>query len=115
MSLKSSIKWAKKNLHSLTSKALGKDNMDAKIPSFNSEVLILDEQIIHIKTKFLPAMVKKKKCPVIEYANWKGRFDLQSKQDYYTARQKLFLNQLIKQKASFEHVQSSHETELRKH
>ena len=35
--------------------------MDAKIPSFNSEVLILDEQIIHIKTKFLPAMVKKKK------------------------------------------------------
>ena len=113
MSLKSSIKWAEKNLHSLTNKALGKDNLAIQISSLYSEVLILDKQIIHIKDKIVPAMVKENL--VIEDASWKGKFDLQSKQDYYTARQKLFLNQLIKQKASFEHVQLSHETELRKH
>nr|XP_026250995.1 HAUS augmin-like complex subunit 3 isoform X2 [Urocitellus parryii] len=38
-----------------------------------------------------------------------------AKQDYYTARQELVLNQLIKQKASFELVQLSYELELRKH
>uniref|UniRef100_A0A8D1FN44 HAUS augmin-like complex subunit 3 N-terminal domain-containing protein n=1 Tax=Sus scrofa TaxID=9823 RepID=A0A8D1FN44_PIG len=38
-----------------------------------------------------------------------------AKQDYYTARQELVLNQLIKQKASFELLQLSYEIELRKH
>ena len=43
LSLKSSIKWAEENLHSLTSKALGKDNLDAEISSLNSEILKLEE------------------------------------------------------------------------
>uniref|UniRef100_A0A452FAE0 HAUS augmin-like complex subunit 3 N-terminal domain-containing protein n=1 Tax=Capra hircus TaxID=9925 RepID=A0A452FAE0_CAPHI len=34
-------KWAEENLHSLTSKALGKDNLDAEISSLNSEILKL--------------------------------------------------------------------------
>ncbi|XP_008566024.1 PREDICTED: HAUS augmin-like complex subunit 3 isoform X2 [Galeopterus variegatus] len=59
LSLKSSVKWAEENLHSLTSKI--------------------------------------------------------AKQDYYTARQELVLNHLIKQKASFELLQLSYEIELRKH
>nr|XP_042141425.1 HAUS augmin-like complex subunit 3 [Peromyscus maniculatus bairdii] len=51
LSMKSSIKWAEENLHSLTSEAIGKENLDAKISSLNSEILKLEEQITHIKDK----------------------------------------------------------------
>ncbi|MXQ96025.1 hypothetical protein E5288_WYG022250 [Bos mutus] len=115
LSLKSSIKWAEENLHSLTSKALGKDNLDAKISSLNSEILKLEEQITHIKDKILPAMVKEN-AQLLNMPVVKGDFDRQiAKQDYYTERQELVLNQLIKQKASFELLHLSYEIELRKH
>lgn len=89
--------------------------MDAKISSLNSEVLKLEEEITHIKDKRLPPLIREN----VQFLNMpvvKGDFDLQiAKQDYYTSRQKLVLNQLIKQKASFELLQLSYELELRKH
>ncbi|KAB0341566.1 hypothetical protein FD754_018492 [Muntiacus muntjak] len=115
LSLKSSIKWAEENLHSLTSKALGKDNLDAKISSLNSEILKLEEQITHIKDKILPAVVKEN-AQLLNMPVVKGDFDRQiAKQDYYTARQEFVLNQLIKQKASFDLLHLLYEIELRKH
>ncbi|XP_020770598.2 HAUS augmin-like complex subunit 3 [Odocoileus virginianus] len=115
LSLKSSIKWAEENLHSLISKALGKDNLDAKISSLNSEILKLEEQITHIKDKILPAVVKEN-AQLLNMPVVKGDFDRQiAKQDYYTARQEFVLNQLIKQKASFDLLHLSYEIELRKH
>lgn len=81
----------------------------------NSEILKLEEQITHIKDKSLPAVVKEN-AQLLNMPVVKGDFDLQiAKQDYYTARQELVLNQLIKQKASFELLQLSYEIELRKH
>ncbi|KAM8802724.1 HAUS augmin-like complex subunit 3 [Rhynchonycteris naso] len=115
LSMKSSIEWAEENLQSLTSKALGKDNLDAKISSLNSHIRTLEEQITHIKDKSLPAVVKEN-AQLLNMPVVKGDFDLQiAKQDYYTARQELVLNQLIKQKASFELLQLSYEIELRRH
>ncbi|XP_012519611.1 PREDICTED: HAUS augmin-like complex subunit 3 [Propithecus coquereli] len=115
LSMKSSIKWAEENLHSLTSKAVGKENLDAKISSLNSEIMKLEEQITHVKDKSLPAVVKEN-AQLLNMPVVKGDFDLQiAKQDYYTARQELVLNQLIKQKASFELLQLLYEIELRKH
>lgn len=114
-SMKSSIKWAEENLQSLSGKALGKDHLDAKISTLNSQILKLEEQITHIKDKSLPAVVKEN-AQLLNMPVVKGDFDLQiAKQDYYTARQELVLNQLIKQKASFELLQLSYEIELRKH
>ncbi|KAM9237965.1 HAUS augmin-like complex subunit 3 [Dugong dugon] len=115
LNMKSSIKWAEENLHSLTSKAIGKENLDLKISSLNSEILKLEEQITHVKNKSLPAIVKEN-AQLLNMPVVKGDFDLQiAKQDYYTARQELVLNQLIKQKASFELLHLSYEIELRKH
>lgn len=115
LSMKSSIKWAEENLPGLTSEALGKGNLDAKISSLNSQILTLEEQITHIKDKSLPAVVREN-AQLLNMPVVKGDFDLQiAKQDYYTARQELVLNQLIKQKASFELLQLSYEIELRKH
>lgn len=89
--------------------------MDAEISSLNSEILKLEEQITHIKDKVLPAVVKEY-AQLLNMPVVKGDFELQiAKQDYYTARQELVLNELIKQKASFELVQLSYEIELRKH
>ncbi|XP_008840061.1 HAUS augmin-like complex subunit 3 [Nannospalax galili] len=114
-SMKSSITWAEKNLHSLSSKAVGKENLDAKISSLNSEIVKLEEEITHIKDKSLPAVVKEN-AQLLNMPVVKGDFDLQiAKQDYYTSRQELVLDQLIKQKASFELVQLAYEIELRKH
>ncbi|CAK7294818.1 HAUS augmin-like complex subunit 3 [Vulpes lagopus] len=115
LNMKSSIQWAEENLHSLTRKALGKDNLDAKISTLNSEILKLEEQISHMKDKSLSAVIKEN-AQLLNMPVVKGDFDLQiAKQDYYTARQELVLNQLIKQKASFELLQLSYEIELRKH
>lgn len=115
LSMKSSIKWAEENLHSLTREAVAKENLDAKISSLNREILKLEEQITHMKDKILPAVVKEN-AQLLNMPVVKGDFDLQiAKQDCYTARQELVLNQLIKQKASFELVQLSYEIELRRH
>ncbi|XP_053433977.1 HAUS augmin-like complex subunit 3 isoform X2 [Nycticebus coucang] len=115
LSMKSSVKWAEENLRSLTSKAIGEENLDAKISSLNNEIRKLEEQITHMKDKSLPAMVKEN-AQLLNMPVVKGDFDLQiAKQDYYTTRQEFVLNQLIKQKASFELLQLSYEIELRKH
>ncbi|XP_006893667.1 PREDICTED: HAUS augmin-like complex subunit 3 [Elephantulus edwardii] len=115
LSMKSSIKWAQENLHILTSKAVGKENLDAKISSLNSEIQKLEEQITHMKNESLPAVVKEN-AQLLNMPVVKGDFDLQiAKQDYYTAKQELVLNQLIKQKASFELLHLAYEIELRRH
>lgn len=115
LSMKSSIKWAEENLNRLTNEVIDKENLDAEISSLNSEILKLEEQITHIKDKVLPAVVKEY-AQLLNMPVVKGDFELQiAKQDYYTARQELVLNELIKQKASFEFVQLSYEIELRKH
>lgn len=89
--------------------------MDAKISSLNSEILKLEEQITRIKDRSLPSVVKEN-AQLLNMPVVKGDFDLQiAKQDYYTARQELVLNQLIKQKASFELLQLAYEIESRKH
>lgn len=114
LSMKSSIKWAEETLHRLTSKAVVKENLEAKISNLNSEILKLEERITHIKDESLPAVVKEN-AQLLNMPVVKGDFDLQiAKQDHYTERQELVLNQLIKQKASFEFVQLSYEIELRK-
>ncbi|KAM5272488.1 HAUS augmin-like complex subunit 3 [Ctenodactylus gundi] len=115
LNMKSCIKWTEENLHCLTSKVVGKENLDTKICNLSSEILKLEEQIMHIKDRSLPAVVKDN-AQLLNMPVVKGDFDKQiAKQDYYTARQELVLNQLIKQKASFELVQLSYEIELRKH
>lgn len=115
LSMKSSIKWAEENLHSSTSKVLGKDHLNAKISSLNTQILKLEERITHIKDKSLPAVVKKN-AQLLNMPVVKGDFDLQiAKQDCYTARQEFVINQLIKQKASFELLQLAYEIEMRKH
>ncbi|XP_011373014.1 HAUS augmin-like complex subunit 3 [Pteropus vampyrus] len=74
-SMKSSIKWAEENLHSLASKALGKENLDAKISSLNREILKLEEQITCIRDKSLPAVVKEN-AQLLNMPVVKGDFDL---------------------------------------
>ncbi|XP_068927160.1 HAUS augmin-like complex subunit 3 isoform X2 [Petaurus breviceps papuanus] len=114
-SLHSCIKWAEETLQNLTSKAIGKEDLVAKISSFSSEILKLEEQITQLNNKTLPAVVKEN-AQLLNMPVVKGDFDLQlAKQDYYTSRQELVLNQLIKQKASFELLQLAYEIELRKH
>lgn len=115
-SMSSSIKWAEENLHSLPRQVVGEGNLDAKISSLKSEILQLEEEISHIKDQSLPALVKENAQLLLSMPVVKGDFDLQiAKQDYYTERQELVLNQLIKQKASFELLQLAFEVELRKH
>ncbi|XP_058526426.1 HAUS augmin-like complex subunit 3 [Ochotona princeps] len=113
--LESSVSWAEEQLGRPSGKAVGKENLRATISSLKDEILKLEEQIIHIKDKSLPAVIKEN-AQLLNMPVVKGDFDLQiAKQDYYTARQELVLNQLIKQKASFELVQLLYEIELRKH
>uniref|UniRef100_A0A5F4W8Q8 HAUS augmin like complex subunit 3 n=1 Tax=Callithrix jacchus TaxID=9483 RepID=A0A5F4W8Q8_CALJA len=57
LSMKASIKWAEENLHSLSSKAVDKENLDAKISSLTSEIKKFEEQITQIKDKSLPAVL----------------------------------------------------------
>ncbi|XP_027692115.1 HAUS augmin-like complex subunit 3 isoform X2 [Vombatus ursinus] len=114
-SLQSCIKWAEETLQTLASKAIGKEDLEAEISSFSSEILKLEEQITQLNNKTLPAVVKEN-AQLLNMPVVKGDFDLQlAKQDYYTSRQELVLNQLIKQKASFELLQLAYEIELRKH
>lgn len=81
----------------------------------NTQILKLEERITHIKDKSLPAVVKKN-AQLLNMPVVKGDFDLQiAKQDHYTARQEFVINQLIKQKASFELLQLAYEIEMRKH
>ncbi|XP_036902845.1 HAUS augmin-like complex subunit 3 [Sturnira hondurensis] len=115
LSLKARIEWAEETLRGLATQALGKENLEAKISSLNTGILKLEEQITHVKENTLPAVIKEN-AQLLNMPVVKGDFDLQiAKQDYYTARQELVLNQLIKQKASFELLQLSYEIELRKH
>ncbi|XP_043826202.1 HAUS augmin-like complex subunit 3 [Dromiciops gliroides] len=114
-SLQSRIKWAEETLETLANKAIGKEDFEAKISSFSSEILKLEEQISQLNNKTLPAVVKEN-AQLLNMPVVKGDFDLQlARQDYYTSRQELVLNQLIKQKASFELLQLAYEIELRKH
>lgn len=65
----------------------GKDNLDAKISSLNSEILKLEEQITHMKGKILP--VVKENAQLLNMPVVKGDFDRQiAKQDCHTARQR---------------------------
>ncbi|XP_044537412.1 HAUS augmin-like complex subunit 3 [Gracilinanus agilis] len=114
-SLQSRIKCAEETLQTLSGKALDKENLEAEISNFSSEILKLEEQITQLNNKTLPAVVKEN-AQLLNMPVVKGDFDLQlARQDYYTSRQELVLNQLIKQKASFELLQLAYEIELRKH
>ncbi|XP_074086030.1 HAUS augmin-like complex subunit 3 [Macrotis lagotis] len=114
-SLRSRIEWAEQTLQILASKAMGKEDLEAKISRFSSEKLKLEEQITQLNNKTLPAVVKEN-AQLLNMPVVKGDFDLQlARQDYYTSRQELVLNQLIKQKAAFELLQLGYEIELRKH
>ncbi|XP_045690545.1 HAUS augmin-like complex subunit 3 [Phyllostomus hastatus] len=114
-SLEARIEWAEDALRRPAAQALGKEDLEAKISSLSSHILKLEEQITHIKESTLPAVIKEN-AQLLNMPVVKGDFDLQiAKQDYYTARQEFVLNQLIKQKASFELLQLSYEIELRKH
>uniref|UniRef100_A0A452FAE9 HAUS augmin-like complex subunit 3 N-terminal domain-containing protein n=1 Tax=Capra hircus TaxID=9925 RepID=A0A452FAE9_CAPHI len=68
-------KWAEENLHSLTSKALGKDNLDAEISSLNSEILklknksLIECQLLNMPVvkgnlihRFFKSLIKQKKA-----------------------------------------------------
>lgn len=115
LSLKARIEWAEDALRGPAAQAFGKENLEAKISSLNSHILKLEEQITHVKENTLPAVIKEN-AQLLNMPVVKGDFDLQiAKQDCYTARQEFVLNQLIKQKASFELLQLSYEIELRKH
>ncbi|KAM5337513.1 HAUS augmin-like complex subunit 3 isoform 2-T4 [Glossophaga mutica] len=115
LSLKARIEWAEETLRGLATQALGKENMEATISSLNARILRLEERITHVKENTLPAVIKEN-AQLLNMPVVKGDFDRQiAMQDYYTARQEFVLNQLIKQKASFELLQLSYEIELRKH
>ncbi|XP_028359600.1 HAUS augmin-like complex subunit 3 [Phyllostomus discolor] len=115
LSLEARIERAEDALRRPAAQALGKEDLEAKISSLNSHILELEEQITHMKESTLPAVIKEN-AQLLNMPVVKGDFDLQiAKQDCYTARQEFVLNQLIKQKASFEVLQLSYEIELRKH
>ncbi|TFK09989.1 adenosine kinase [Platysternon megacephalum] len=115
LSINSAVQWAENNLQSLKNKTFGKEHLEARISSLNSEISKIKEQLTQINNEILPSLVKEN-AQLLNMPVVKGDFDLQiARQDYYTSRQDQVCNQLLKQKASFELLQLAYEIELRKH
>lgn len=115
LSISSAVQWAENNLQSLKNKTFGKEHLEARISSLNSEISKIKKQLTQINNEILPSLVKEN-AQLLNMPVVKGDFDLQiARQDYYTSRQDQVCNQLLKQKASFEFLQLAYEIELRKH
>uniref|UniRef100_A0A452H1W6 HAUS augmin-like complex subunit 3 N-terminal domain-containing protein n=1 Tax=Gopherus agassizii TaxID=38772 RepID=A0A452H1W6_9SAUR len=115
LSISSAVQWAENNLQSLKNKTFGKEHLEARISSLNSEISKIKKQLTQINNEILPSLVKEN-AQLLNMPVVKGDFDLQiARQDYYTSRQDQVCNQLLKQKASFELLQLAYEIELRKH
>ncbi|NXE44992.1 HAUS3 protein, partial [Casuarius casuarius] len=114
-SMNSAIQCAENMLHSLKTKGIEKENLEARIPSLNDEISTLKKHIAQINNEDLPSLLKENarllNVPVV-----KGDFDRQiARQDYYASRQDEICHHLIRQKASFELIELAYEIELRKH
>ncbi|XP_034626601.1 HAUS augmin-like complex subunit 3 isoform X1 [Trachemys scripta elegans] len=115
LSINSAVQWAENNLQSLKNKTFGKEHLEARISSLNSDISKIKKQLTQINNEILPSLVKEN-AQLLNMPVVKGDFDLQiARQDYYTSRQDQVCNQLLKQKASFELLQLAYEIELRKH
>nr|XP_033806691.1 HAUS augmin-like complex subunit 3 isoform X2 [Geotrypetes seraphini] len=115
-SVKIGLQWAGHNIHSIQSKAAGKEqHLETRISSLKNELLLLKSQVDQINKETLPCLVKEN-AQLLNMPIVKGDFDLQiARQDYYTSRQDMVCGQLIKQKSSFELLHLAYEIELRKH
>uniref|UniRef100_A0A670IHE4 HAUS augmin like complex subunit 3 n=1 Tax=Podarcis muralis TaxID=64176 RepID=A0A670IHE4_PODMU len=113
LSMKSGLQWAEDNICSLK-KTPGKENVETRISSLNSDISKLKKHLAQINNETLPLLVKED-AELLNMPVVRGDFDLQiARQDYYISRQDQICNQLIKQKASFELLQLAYEIELRK-